>query len=66
MVAPPQLVSAVETGLIPIAMAVEISMAESEQAQTLLMDAYESGKIKGKKVAAIRRMGEALQGSADA
>lgn len=51
-----RLVSAVETGLIPIAMAVEISMAESEQAQALLMDAYESGKIKGKKVAAIRRL----------
>ena len=36
--------------------AVEIAMAESEQAQAVLMDAYESGKIKGKKVAAIRRL----------
>jgi ParB family transcriptional regulator, chromosome partitioning protein len=51
-----RLVSAVEKGLIPIAMAVEIAMAENEQAQSILMDAYESGKIKGKKIAAIRRL----------
>lgn len=51
-----RLVSAVEGGLIPIAMAVEIAVAESEQAQTILMDAYDSGKIKGKKIAAIRRL----------
>ena len=51
-----RLVSAVETGLIPIAMAVEIAQAESEEAQTILMEAYETGKIKGKKIAAIRRL----------
>jgi ParB family chromosome partitioning protein len=51
-----RLVSAVETGLIPIAMAVEIAMAESEEAQAILMEAYESGKIKGKKIASIRRL----------
>jgi ParB family transcriptional regulator, chromosome partitioning protein len=51
-----RLVAAVETGLMPIAMAVEIAMAESAEAQTILMEAYESGKIKGKKIAAVRRL----------
>lgn len=51
-----RLVSAAETGLIPIAMAAEIAMAKEEEVQTILMDAYESGKIKGKKVSAIRRL----------
>ncbi|KAA5604272.1 ParB/RepB/Spo0J family partition protein [Roseospira marina] len=51
-----RLVSAVETGLIPIGLAVEIAMMENEDAQTVLMEAYETGKIKGKKIAAIRRL----------
>jgi len=51
-----RLVAAVEAGLIPIAMATEIAQAESEEAQTILMDAYESGKIRGKKLSAIRRL----------
>lgn len=51
-----RLVSAAETGLIPIAMAAEIAMAKEEEVQTILMDAYETGKIKGKKVSAIRRL----------
>jgi len=51
-----RLVSAVETGLIPIAVAVELAHAEGEEAQTILMEAYESGKIRGKKLAAVRRL----------
>jgi len=51
-----RLVTAVEAGLMPIAMAVEIAMAESVEAQSILIEAYESGKIKGKKIAAIRRL----------
>lgn len=51
-----RLVAAVEAGLIPIAMAIEIAQAESEEAQTILMEAYESGKIRGKKLPAIRRL----------
>lgn len=51
-----RLVTAVEAGLIPIAMATEIARAESEEAQTILMEAYESGKIRGKKIAALRRL----------
>jgi ParB family chromosome partitioning protein len=51
-----RLVAAVEAGLIPIAMATEIAQAETEEAQTILIEAYESGKIRGKKLAAIRRL----------
>lgn len=51
-----RLVAAVEAGLIPIAMATEIAQAESEEAQTILMEAYESGKIRGKKIAPLRRL----------
>ena len=51
-----RLVAAVETSLIPITLAMEISKAETEEAQNLLLDAYEAGKLKGKKLAAVRRM----------
>ena len=51
-----KLIAAVEEGLIPIAMATEIAQAGSEEAQTILIEAYESGKIRGKKLAAIRRL----------
>src|SRR3546814_7784481 len=51
-----RLVAAVEAGLIPIAMATEIAQAEGEEAQTILMEAYESGKIRGKKIGTIRRL----------
>ena len=51
-----RLVAAVEADLIPVAVATEIAQAESEEAQTILMEAYESGKIRGKKIAAIRRL----------
>jgi ParB family chromosome partitioning protein len=51
-----RLVAAVETGLIPITLAMEISKAETEEAQNLLLDAYEAGKLRGKKLAAVRRM----------
>lgn len=51
-----RLVAAVETGLIPISLAMEISRAETEEAQGLLLDAYEAGKLRGKKLAAVRRL----------
>src|SRR3546814_4489780 len=51
-----RLVAAVETGLIPITLAMEISKAESEEAKNLLLDAYETGKLRGKKLAAVRRL----------
>lgn len=51
-----RLVAAVETGLLPITLAMEISKAETEEAQNLLLDAYETGQLRGKKLAAVRRM----------
>ncbi|UKK86154.1 ParB N-terminal domain-containing protein [Sphingopyxis sp. BSN-002] len=51
-----RLLSAVETGLIPITLAMEISRAESDEAQNLLLDAYEKGDLRGKKLAAVRRL----------
>ncbi|MBC07030.1 plasmid partitioning protein RepB C-terminal domain-containing protein [Thalassospira sp.] len=51
-----RLVSAVETGLIPIGVAIEIAMSGDDESQSILIDAYESGKIKGKKIGAIRRL----------
>lgn len=51
-----RLVAAVETGLIPITLAMEISRADTEESQNLLLDAYQTGKLRGKKLAAVRRM----------
>lgn len=51
-----RLVSAVETGLIPIGVAIEIAMSGDDESQSILIEAYESGKIKGKKIGAIRRL----------
>lgn len=51
-----RLVAAVETGLIPITLAMEISRAETEEAQNLLLDAYETGKLRGRKLASMRRL----------
>lgn len=54
-----RLLSAVETGLIPITLAIEISRAESDEAQRILLDAYEKGDLRGKKLTAVRRLLEA-------
>jgi ParB family chromosome partitioning protein len=51
-----RLVAAVETGLIPVSFAIEIARSDSTNIQNLLMDAYQEGKIKGKKLAAIRKL----------
>jgi ParB family chromosome partitioning protein len=51
-----RLLAAVETGLIPITLAMEISRAESAEAQDLLLEAYETGKLRGKKLASVRRL----------
>jgi ParB family chromosome partitioning protein len=51
-----RLVSAVETGLIPISFAIDIARADHSEVQNVLMDAYAAGKIKGKKLATVRRM----------
>lgn len=51
-----RLVAAVETGLIPISFAIDIARADHAEVQNLLMDAYAAGKIKGKKLVAVRRL----------
>jgi ParB family transcriptional regulator, chromosome partitioning protein len=51
-----RLVSAVETGLLPLNLAIEISRTDDDGAQRALMDAYTEKKLRGKKLAAVRRM----------
>jgi ParB family chromosome partitioning protein len=54
-----RLLAAVDTGLIPITLAIEISRSESDEAQRLLLDAYEKGDLRGKKLTAVRKLLEA-------
>ncbi len=51
-----RLVSAVESGLIPLSLALDIARSETATVQNMLIDAYQAGNIKGKKLAAIRRL----------
>lgn len=51
-----RLISAVETGLMPINMAVEISRADDEGIQRALTLAYQEKKLKGRKLIAVRRL----------
>jgi ParB family transcriptional regulator, chromosome partitioning protein len=50
------LVSAVETGLIPLNLAIEIAKADGEGAQRALTQAYTEKKLRGKKLVAVRRL----------
>lgn len=51
-----RLLSAVESGLIPISMAIDIARADDSEVQSVLADAYAQGKIRGKKLGSVRRM----------
>jgi ParB family chromosome partitioning protein len=51
-----RLVSAVEAGLIPITLAIEIAKADDEGAQRALTQAYTEKKLRGKKLVAVRRI----------
>lgn len=51
-----RLVTAVETGLLPLNLAIDISKTDAEGAQRALMDAYTQKKLRGKKLAAARRL----------
>jgi ParB family chromosome partitioning protein len=51
-----RLVSAVETGLLPLNLAIDISKTDAEGGQRALMDAYAQKKLRGKKLAAVRRL----------
>ncbi len=56
-----RLVSAVETGILPLNLAIEISKTDDEGAQRALMDAYTEKKLRGKKLTAVRRLLERRQ-----
>jgi ParB family chromosome partitioning protein len=51
-----RLINAVETGYIPISLAVEISAAKDEDAQLALLSAYESKKLRGRELIKVRRL----------
>ncbi len=51
-----RLLAATEAGHIPLHLAVSISRANDSEAQQLLIDAYESGDLKGKKVTIVRKI----------
>jgi ParB family chromosome partitioning protein len=51
-----RLVSAVETGLMPLNLAIEIARTDDEGAQRALTEAYTEKKLRGKKFAAVRRL----------
>lgn len=51
-----RLVSAVETGLLPLNLAIDISKTDAEGGQRALMDAYTQKKLRGKKLEAVRRL----------
>lgn len=51
-----RLVKAVETGLLPLNLAVDISRADTTGAQKVLMDAYTQNKLRGRKLTLARRL----------
>lgn len=53
-----RLLTAVETGQIPVSVAVEIAEADDEDVQEALADAYQKGLLRGKKLTAARRLVE--------
>lgn len=51
-----RLLSAVEAGHVPLAIAVQIARATDAEAQDLLLEAYNRGDLKGRKVSVMRRI----------
>jgi ParB family chromosome partitioning protein len=51
-----RLVTAVETGLIPLNLAIEIARTDEDGAQRALAQAYTEKKLRGKKLVAVRRL----------
>lgn len=53
-----RLLTAVESGLIPVSVAVSIAQAEDKDVQAALQSAYEKGQLKGRKLVEVRRLVE--------
>jgi ParB family transcriptional regulator, chromosome partitioning protein len=51
-----RLVESVETGLIPLSFAIDIARATGPEAQDILMEAYASGNVRGRKLATVRKL----------
>lgn len=51
-----RLLAAAEAGYIPLHIATEISKIDDADAQLLLLEAYDSGELKGKKISIVRRI----------
>jgi ParB family chromosome partitioning protein len=51
-----RLVSAVETGLLPLSLAIHIARSSDAETQKVLADAYENGTLTGKQIIAARKM----------
>ncbi|MRG54194.1 chromosome partitioning protein ParB [Phyllobacterium sp. SYP-B3895] len=51
-----RLLTAVEVGVLPLSLAVEIARVDEDGAQTALIEAYTKNKIRGKKLVALRRL----------
>ena len=51
-----RLVSAVETGVLPLNLAIQIAKTDAKGAQKALMDAYTQNKLRGRKLALVRRL----------
>ncbi len=51
-----RLITAVEAGNIPIAIAMQIARADDTEVQSALVDAYEDGTLKGRQIAVVRKL----------
>lgn len=51
-----RLLTAAEAGYIPLHLAAKISRLDDADAQLLLLEAYDSGELKGKKISVVRRI----------
>ncbi|WP_018897864.1 plasmid partitioning protein RepB C-terminal domain-containing protein [Rhizobium sp. 2MFCol3.1] len=51
-----RLLSAVEAGVLPLSLAVDIAKADEEGAQAALVEAYTQKKLRGKKLVTVRRL----------
>ncbi len=52
----PRLIAAVESGTLPVTVAIQIATGEDEGIQTALMQAYESGELRGAKLRTVREL----------